>query len=225
MNKTIFLMLLLCSIKSFPSIITTLNKTDPEPIFSSSFPYDYLYVNEKEYMKGRTNYVDPLRFSFGMSPFYQRADSGKDLNGSRCQLGDISGKWNMLAFLPYGNAQTTTQPDLPAGKSFPSIMLDARDNLLDCINSAYNYNGGSGAPTDPSGATLPIPDQLTTTQGLVSLQDTGRKAKQELSLSKTQLESKIKSLKENIPSYNKLSDKQLEEFKQKLRNIGKEINL
>jgi hypothetical protein len=176
--------LLLFSIKSFASIITTLNKTDPQPIFCCDFPYDYLYVNEKEFLKGRTKYDDPLRFNFCVSPFYQRASDGKDLNGNRSELGDIGGKWNMLAFLPYSDP---SQPDLPTGYKFSTEMLSDRDNLLACINSttgAYNYDGGQGVPTftntDGDTTALPIPDQLQTTEGLISLQDTGRTVDQEL---------------------------------------------
>lgn len=180
-----YLILLLLNIESFASIITTLNKTDPAPVFCCDFPYDYLYVNEKEFLKGRTKYDDPLRLNFCVSPFYQRANSGKDLNGQRCELGDIGGKWNMLAFLPFSDP---THPDLPTGHHFTAEMLNDRDNLLTCIGSltgAYNYNGGTGVPTftPPNGTDaipLPIPDQLKTIEGLISLQDTGRTADQEL---------------------------------------------
>lgn len=180
MNKTIrilnLLMLLLCNTKSFASIITTLNNVDPVPMFSSSFPYDYLYVNEKEFMKGRTNYIDPLRFSFAASPFYQRSDHGKDLHGSQSELGDIGGKWNMLAFLPGGNAHTTIQPDLPHGKKFPASLLNSRDNLLGCIKEMFNLPGEGGGTPLPS----PMPSQLNTIEGLISLQDTPRRATEEL---------------------------------------------
>ncbi|MDR3647430.1 MAG: hypothetical protein P4L22_07845 [Candidatus Babeliales bacterium] len=176
------IIVLLCNSKTFTSIITTLNKTDPAPIFTCDFPYDYLYVNEKEFKKGRTNYDDPLCFNFVVSPFYQRANNGKDLNGNYAQLGDIGGKLNILAFLPFSDP---THPDLPKGYEFTQEMLDDRDNLLGCIRLAYNYNGTSGVPTfTPPNATeaipLPIAEQLKTVEGLISLQDTGRTVDQEL---------------------------------------------
>lgn len=192
MKKTIrvlsFVILILSTIKSFASIITTLNKTDPNPIFTCQFPYDYLYVNEKEFKKGRTNIDDPLRFSFTASPFYQRADNGKDLYGRLCELGDVSGKWNILAFLPYGGIGIKpTVPDLPEGKTFPPEMISDQQNLLGCIKQAYLYNGGSGAPSCPTGldctntdGLLPMPDQLKTIEGLISLQDTPRTSQSQL---------------------------------------------
>lgn len=173
-----YLFLLLSNIESFASIITTLNKTDPAPIFASDYAYDYLYVNEKEFLKGRTHYDDPLRFNFSVSPFYQRANNGKDLNGKTAELGDISGKMNMLAFLPSGNAITI--PVAPPGYTYCNALIEARKNLLSCIEQAYHYNGGQAVPETSGGTPLEIPVQLTTIEGLVSLQDTGRTADQEL---------------------------------------------
>ena len=83
MNKFIrilsFLILLNISSVTLSSIITTLNNNDPLPVFKSSFPYAYLYTNEKEYLKERATFCSPENVSFSVSPFFQSANRGKNI--------------------------------------------------------------------------------------------------------------------------------------------------
>jgi len=139
-----------------PSIITTLNNTDPAPMYTSAYPYSYLYQNEKEYLKERTNNWQPQYFNFTVSPFYQRASIGTNINSRRAELGDLAGRWNMIALLPFNNVPPT---DLPAGYKFPAEFNTIETNLLKCISSIFTNT-----------AVQPEPDDLKTIPGLLSLQ-------------------------------------------------------
>lgn len=123
------------------SIVTTLNNSDPIPKFGSSFPYAYLASEEKEYMKGKSYVEDPHYFSLAISPFYQRADKGKNDYGVETPLGDLTGRWNMLALFPFDSDRTDSTEnanktsDLPTSQSFPASVETAGTDLLDCIYS------------------------------------------------------------------------------------------
>jgi len=137
------------------SIITTLDKNDPAPLYSTNFPYAYLSQNEKEYLKEHTDFCDPQWFSISASPFYQTASHGKNINQHTSELGDLTRKWNMIAVLPYNN----TMSDIPEGdEPFPKLEK-IRDNLLHCIHSVFRHT------TDDV-----VPRELKSVQGLLSLQ-------------------------------------------------------
>ncbi len=136
------------------SIIDTLNKTDPIPVFTSAFPYTYLYTNEKEYLKGKRQNCDPQYLSLSVSPFFQNANRGRNLNRQRAQLGDLTGRWNMIAALPLNDP---TQPDVPTGYAFPAEFTKVANNLLSCAKTI----------TPPPAAT---PPELKTIPGILSLQ-------------------------------------------------------
>lgn len=138
------------------SIITTLSKNDPAPLFTTIFPYNYLSQNEKEYLKERVDFYCPQFFSFSISPFYQTASCGKNINAHKAQLGDLTGKWNMIAALPFNVAGQT---DIPEGREPFPVLERLRDKLLECIDFAFRDTTGQR-----------VPSELQTVPGLLSLQ-------------------------------------------------------
>lgn len=154
------------------SIITTLNKNDPAPIFSSAFPYSYLYQHEKEYLKKRTDFWDNQFFNISISPFYQRASVGTNIDQRFSELGDLTGKWNMIAVLPQGNFDRDLNQFIPTGGGIlpaESVNFESSasiaNNLFCCINKNFVSTGTDGLPVNN-----PIPEELLSTQGLLSLQ-------------------------------------------------------
>lgn len=173
--KLLLFCILIHTKNNLASIITTLNNNDPVPIFTSAFPYDYLYVNEKENMKGRTKFWEPRKFSLAISPFFQTANKGNDIYGEETELGNLKGKWNMIALMPFGPDTPTEGTDVPAGYEIPPLLYDIRDKLIREIQTQV--------PTDPNNPTEPIGrkvSQLNNTEGLLSLQDSPRLASEEL---------------------------------------------
>ncbi len=138
------------------SIIDTLNKTDPIPVFTSAFPYTYLYTNEKEYLKGKRQNCDPQYLSLSVSAYFQKANRGKNLDKKRAQLGDLTGRWNMIAALPLNDP---SQPDVPTGHAFPAEFTTVANNLLSCAKTITSPTTGGKIPTE-----------LTTIPGIISLQ-------------------------------------------------------
>ncbi|OGB83157.1 hypothetical protein A3F66_00135 [candidate division TM6 bacterium RIFCSPHIGHO2_12_FULL_32_22] len=95
------------------------------------------------------------------------------MNNDQAELGDLTGRWNMIAVLPYNEPTASTTNfdatnlniDLPTNTCSPTDvtkLTEIRDSLLTCIRSVF-YN----ATTD---SYLPYPEQLKTVQGLLSLQ-------------------------------------------------------
>lgn len=141
--------------------IVTLNNNDPAPLFSSQYPYSFLYTNYKEILKDRQCDDHCPIFSFSVSPYYQRAHEGKDSCGNQAELGDLAGKLNAIAVLPFGGIkQHTTDPlvfynnssDIPAEIVVPAELTAIRNELIACINDVVTFNRTSGAnvATQPS---------------------------------------------------------------------------
>lgn len=85
----------------FAEIITTLQKNDPAPLWSTYFPLDFLLAGRKAYYKGVEPADYPETFSLAISPFYQKASRGRTFSRKRVPLSDLEGSWNMLGLL-YG---------------------------------------------------------------------------------------------------------------------------
>jgi hypothetical protein len=152
------------------SVITTLSRNDPAPPYSTDNPFAFCGTPHYEYLKGRAKIDSYKHFVFEVSPFYQRADHGSNSCGCTTELGDISGRWNMIALLPFNKPTTmTTDPfpiiytnkntDLPCGKKFPQILIDTRNELLSDLQDIVN-------PDNPSS----LPPELKTVEGLLDLQ-------------------------------------------------------
>ena len=102
--------------------LTSLLKSDPYPVFSSLDPHTFLYQKEKQLIKGFD--IEPARpeyFALILSPFGVNADIAKDIRGRDIALGNINGKWSMIAAL-YG--------DMPKGKSLGPTLLAAQADLF-----------------------------------------------------------------------------------------------
>lgn len=81
--------------------ISTLQKNDPYPLYTTAYPYSYLLTQVKNYLKGLTDCCEAQWFNLAITPFFQRANSGRDFDNQFAFLGDLEGKWHMLGLL-YG---------------------------------------------------------------------------------------------------------------------------
>ncbi|HBR70811.1 TPA: hypothetical protein DIC20_00655 [Candidatus Dependentiae bacterium] len=168
--RALFKYSLLCAL-SFSQlsygIITTLAKNDPVPPYTVDNPFALLGTRRYEYLKGRDQ-SDPndKHMSIEIMPFYQRSNRGANSCGTQTELGDISGRWNMISLLPFNfqeppgaGVYTNTNEDLPCGCEFPQILIDTRNDLIDEISHLATE-------------TIATPKELATVQGLLSLQQT-----------------------------------------------------
>ena len=106
---TVLLTLLPCSLISYG--LTNLAPNDPFPLYTAQYPQDFLLFRTKL----RLLYCDtlcpeevdlpPETFRFSVSFFRQTARRGRDFRKRNVQLGDIKGRWNMLALLYDPNIQ------------------------------------------------------------------------------------------------------------------------
>jgi hypothetical protein len=124
--------------------ITVNSKNDPDPIFTSLDPHYFLDQFEKDMLKKVKSIKEhPERFYFSISPFFQGALCAKpsfiksckdcfDLNNndeaftfdSNIEIGDLGGRWNMIALL-FGPTPPgcTLQPVLAQARAllFPTV--------------------------------------------------------------------------------------------------------
>lgn len=149
-------------------IITTLNRNDPVPPYTVDNPFALLGTNQYEFLKGFTKDYHKQHFAIEIMPFYQRASRGANACGCDTELGDILGRWNMIALLPYNTCTivnnrpvyTSTNTDLPCGYTHPTKLITIRDQLLTEI---YDLVATSGSR---------VPEELKTVEGLLSVQAT-----------------------------------------------------
>lgn len=104
------------------SALSSLAKNDPYPVFSSLDPHTFLYTHEKLRVKD-PEFAKRKRDNVGisLSPFGQNADRGRDINGVRAPLGDLTGNWGMIPLL-YG--------PIPDGKTMTPTLQTALENLF-----------------------------------------------------------------------------------------------
>lgn len=160
---------LLCAVQhSVFGIITTLSRNDPVPPYTADSPFALLGTRHNEYLKNREEIDDNRHISIELLPFYQWAGHGTNACGSTAELGDICGRWNMIALLPYNTSITavdeipvSTNVDLPCGQTFPTILTTIRNQLIPQLCNDVST-------TDPT----KWPTQLTSVQGLLALQQT-----------------------------------------------------
>ncbi len=70
---------------------------DPYPLYSSVYPYSYLATRQKAHLM-RFEYAYPVdRFRISISGFGQFANRARDSERNVINIGDINGRWNMLA--------------------------------------------------------------------------------------------------------------------------------
>lgn len=98
-----FACIIVCSLWHMQSYaFSTLAKNDPYPIFSTSYPYDYLLDRTLNHLKGIDCEYCPEHFYVAFTPFYQKASRGSNYDREKnLPLGDLEGRWHMLGML-YG---------------------------------------------------------------------------------------------------------------------------
>jgi hypothetical protein len=109
--------------------MSNLTNNDPYPMFTSDDPQHFNYTNDTLLLADLIEKKDYWKehVTISVSPFGQNADSGRGLCGERfvggepVLLGDMAGRWNMIALL-FG------QP--PQGKTLPPILQNAQDILF-----------------------------------------------------------------------------------------------
>ncbi len=130
-NKKIILALTLLSIAQYTVPHLTYNaKNDPFPVFTTIDPHTFLHTQEKLILKGMQETDKKKdRFGFSITPFAQNADTGKDIVGNSRELGDLQGRWGMIA-LTYGA--------IPAGQTLAPALANAQANLKDSNGNTLN---------------------------------------------------------------------------------------
>lgn len=113
-----FLIVSILCMLTIPTVsfgVTTINKNDPYPVFTSADPVDYLTQDRKNHMLMQD--ASPcIRFRFSASPFFQKATIGRNFENIDTELGNLSGRWNMTAlFYPAENTDETVNNDVPNG--------------------------------------------------------------------------------------------------------------
>ncbi len=135
------------------SVITTLNNSDPAPIYDSNFPFAYLYDGTRDFLNRDSSTLWEQGIEFSITPYFDKANGGWNKCGTkypgpnpvndtnttgvtpvagttptlpvidRFYLGDIAGRWNILALLPYGiyDAINCTSPNQPFITYCPSV--------------------------------------------------------------------------------------------------------
>lgn len=130
------LLLSIVLISATPRIfaLSSLAKNDPYPVFSSLDPHSFLYMHEKLKVKD-PDFAERKRDNVGLSisPFGQNADRGRDVNGVRKDLGDLTGNWGMIPLL-YG--------PIPDGKTLAPTLQTALENLFPGV-SPGDLNDGT----------------------------------------------------------------------------------
>lgn len=158
------------------SIITTINRNDPLPVFSTDTPFARLGTSHFEFLKGQARYDHVDHIGIEVLPFYQRANRGTDANGvSVDNLGDINGRWNMMAILPFNPAPADPIADAPVlarhytGCDIPQssvpipMLLTVRDNWMGAVCN-YMYN-----TVNPAAWTA-CPQEFKTVEGFLGVQ-------------------------------------------------------
>jgi hypothetical protein len=142
----------------------TLNKYDPAPPFTSAFSHAFLYTQYKECLKEHECLDDEPLFCVDISPFFQHASIGTDIHGNQAELGDLTGRLNMIAALTQGGiiGRNKTQlssvdffnsnADVPAGMLAPAGLVDIRNNLITCLNDVITFNRQDGSKSTTSGS-------------------------------------------------------------------------
>lgn len=128
------------ALTSLPAFgLTSLAKNDPYPMFSSADPQDYLYSREKLRIKDpELAELKKDNVGIALSPFGQNANSGRNIDGVRAPLGDLTGNWGMIPLL-YG--------PIPPGRTLAPTLQVALDNLFPGI-APGDLNDGT--KIDPS---------------------------------------------------------------------------
>jgi len=119
----IILIILLSHVTTYVQAVTT-NTThgyDAYPLYSTLDPQEFMSRKEREWLQGFLEVEEKERIRFSLTPFAQFADRGRNIRNDQVYLGDISGRWNMIALL-FGKT--------PTGKTLPPSLQAAKDALF-----------------------------------------------------------------------------------------------
>lgn len=95
--STFFKLLLISLQFTTYSYLDNLTNNDPFPQFSSVYPYSYLSTRQKAHLM-QLDYCYPVsRFRISASGYRQSACFARDHNRNAINIGDLNGRWNMLA--------------------------------------------------------------------------------------------------------------------------------
>lgn len=110
---------------------------DPYPVYTALYPYTFLTTNYRNYLRGWEADWKQERFAFSVSPFRQAATCGRNTDGNRAELGDLLGRWNMLALF-YPNP-TGTDPLV-----VQQTLLNALSLTPDSLATECNVGSNTG---------------------------------------------------------------------------------
>ena len=173
LKRTRFLVLLflISNFNIFSAFRTTLQKNDPNPLYTTAFPFTPLYGPTNDYLDGRSCCFAPYHLGIAFTPFFQRATKGTNYLKQEAELGDLTGRWNMIAVLPYNVQETdfdsffdptnleTDLPTLTCQTANVATLTTIRNNVLQGIEDVFLTDSPFG-----------YPNVLKSTQGLLSLQ-------------------------------------------------------
>lgn len=77
--------------------LANLTRNDPFPYFSSYYPYAFLSIRQKAHLRLFDNCYPTSRFRISASGYREFASFARDQEKNAINLGDINGRWNMLA--------------------------------------------------------------------------------------------------------------------------------
>lgn len=119
--------------------LSSLAKNDPYPVYNALDPHTFLYTHEKLKVTDPKNAARKHdNVGLFISPFGQNADRGRNIDGFTVPLGDIMGRFSMLALM-YG--------PIPDGKTMAPTLQTALNNLFPGV-APGDLNDGS--KIDPS---------------------------------------------------------------------------
>ena len=165
-------LLLTTNLKS--SFRTTLNNADPNPFYNSKFLFEPIFDWEKDYRNGRTCEWQTQNAYLSVSPFFQTAKVGGSIKcGKEVELGDLTGRLNMIAVLPFNTLapgytefleDCSEETDIPNNGDIcqcvnSASLIEIRNNMFQCISDAF--------PVSLAGSE---PNELKSVQGLLELQ-------------------------------------------------------
>ncbi len=110
--KVFLIVILTCLMPQVNFGISMLTKNDPYPMYSTVYD-PYLTTWTQEWFKGFNDECYSYEgFAFSITPFTQKASTGRNFEHERRLLGDLQGYWNMVALL-YGPDITGATSSVP----------------------------------------------------------------------------------------------------------------
>jgi hypothetical protein len=119
---------------------SNLTNNDPYPLYTAQYPWTFLTNNLKDCYKGIEPDRAQERFCLSISPFRQAAVIGRNIDKQKVQLGDLKGRWNMIALLYPGYNEDCTINSCTAAKDalLAALGLTNTDITTTCMPSLIN---------------------------------------------------------------------------------------